>query len=112
MQYLPRMAMALFLSAWPLSYATAQHLRCNPCDHGYGQVQIGASKQYVFQLTNTGTRTLHILSNRKDYWNDHPHQRRPESQVDFECLGDRRRGYPRSLACKSEFRRRRGGIPC
>jgi hypothetical protein len=66
MQYLPRMAMALFLSAWPLSYATAQHLRCNPCDHGYGQVQIGASKQYVFQLTNTGTRTLHILSKRKD----------------------------------------------
>jgi hypothetical protein len=57
--------MALFLSAWPLSYAAAQHLRCNPCDHGYGRVQIGDSKQYVFQLTNTGNRTLHILSRRK-----------------------------------------------
>ena len=58
--------MALFLSAWPLSYAAAQHLQCNPCDHGYGRVQIGDSKQYVFQLTNTGKRTLHILSKRKN----------------------------------------------
>jgi hypothetical protein len=66
MQFLPRMAMALFLSAWPLSYAAAQHLECNPCNHGYSRVQIGASKQYVFQLTNTGKRTLHILSKRKN----------------------------------------------
>src|SRR5216684_6128225 len=62
MQYLPRIGMALVLSAWPLSYAAAQHLQCNPCSHGYWRVQIGASKQYVFQLTNTGSRTLHILS--------------------------------------------------
>jgi hypothetical protein len=58
--------MALFLSGWPLSYAAAQHLRCNPCDHGYGRVQIGDSKQYIFQLTNTGNRTLRILSKRKN----------------------------------------------
>jgi hypothetical protein len=66
MQFLLRVAMALLLSAWPLSYAAAQHLECNPCSHGYGRVQVGASKQYVFQLTNTGKRTLHILSKRKN----------------------------------------------
>src|SRR5882724_1960845 len=66
MQFLPRIAMALFLSVWPLSHAAAQQLRCNPCDHGYGRVQIGDSKQYIFRLTNTGNRTLHILSKRKN----------------------------------------------
>ena len=66
MKFLPRMALALFLSTWPLSYAAAQQLQCKPCSNDYGQVQTGTSKQYVFQLTNTGRRTLHILSKWKN----------------------------------------------
>jgi hypothetical protein len=45
MKFLPRMAIVLFLSAWPLSYAAAQQLQCNPCSHDYAQVQTGTSKQ-------------------------------------------------------------------
>jgi len=56
------MALALWPLVLPLAGASAQQLQCNPCSHGYGQVQIGTSKQYSFQLTNTGSRTLHILS--------------------------------------------------
>ena len=62
MQFFPRMALALVALVLPLAGASAQQLQCNPCSHGYWRVQIGASKQYVFQLTNTGSRTLHILS--------------------------------------------------
>ena len=65
MKSLPRMALALLLSAWPISYAAAQQLQCNPCSYDYGQVQIGTSKQYVFQLTNTGNQALTISSKRK-----------------------------------------------
>lgn len=62
MPHFPRLAIALLTLVLPLASASAQQLQCNPCSHGYGRVQIGASKQYVFQLTNTGKRTLHILS--------------------------------------------------
>jgi hypothetical protein len=62
MKFLPRMALALLVLVLPLARASAQQLQCNPCSHGYWRVQIGASKQYAFQLTNTGSRTLHILS--------------------------------------------------
>lgn len=58
------MAIILVLSLWPLSFAAAQ-LQCNPCSHGYGQVQVGATKQYSFTLSNGGTATLHILSKTK-----------------------------------------------
>jgi hypothetical protein len=70
MKFLPRMAMVLFLSAWPLSYAAAQQLQCNPCSHDYAQVQIGTATQYIFQLTNIGRRTLTIRykwKNGKDF---------------------------------------------
>lgn len=66
MKSLPRMALALLLSAWPISFAAAQQLQCNPCSYDYGQVQIGTSKQYVFQLTNTGNQALTIGSKRKN----------------------------------------------
>ncbi|PYX31745.1 MAG: hypothetical protein DMG80_09690 [Acidobacteria bacterium] len=62
---LPRMALALLVSAWPLSLAMAQKLQCNPATYDYGQVQLGTSKQNSFQLTNTGTRSLTISSRRK-----------------------------------------------
>ncbi len=65
MHFFLRIAVALFLSAWPCSYAAAQHLQCNPCKHGYGSVEIGASERFVFKLTNTGKRTLHIRSKSK-----------------------------------------------
>src|SRR5882724_426876 len=62
MKFLPRMALTLLVLVLPLARASAQQLQCNPCSHGYGRVQIGVSKQYIIQLTNTGSRTLHILS--------------------------------------------------
>src|SRR6266850_601759 len=65
MQFFPRMAIALVALVLPLAGASAQQLQCNPCSHGYGRVQIGVSKQYTIQLTNTGSRTLHILSKSK-----------------------------------------------
>src|SRR5664279_2869123 len=65
MQLFPRIAVVLFLSTWPLSYASAQHLQCNPCKHGYGSVEIGTSERFVFKLRNTGKRTLHIRTKSK-----------------------------------------------
>ena len=65
MQFFPRMAIALVALVLPLAGASAQQLQCNPCSHGYGRVQIGSSKQYNIKLTNTGSRTLHILSKSK-----------------------------------------------
>jgi len=65
MHFLFRLALVLFLSAWPLSYAAAQRLQCKTCNHGYGVVEIGTSERFVFKLTNTGTKTLHIRSKSK-----------------------------------------------
>jgi hypothetical protein len=62
MQAFPRIALALSVFALLVGHAAAQKLQCNPCSHGFGRVQVGASKQYVIQLTNTGTRALHILA--------------------------------------------------
>jgi hypothetical protein len=53
------------VSAWPLSYAAAQRLQSNPSSYDYGQVQVGSSKQFSFQLTNTGSRSLTISSRQK-----------------------------------------------
>ena len=64
MTVLPRMALVLL--ALPLAYASAQQLQCNPCSKDYGRVQRGTSKQFTFQLTNTGRRTLHILRKWKN----------------------------------------------
>jgi hypothetical protein len=40
----------------------AQDLHCEPCWHSFGQVQIGSSSSYSFQLSNTGNKTLRITS--------------------------------------------------
>jgi len=45
---------------------TRLKLQCSPRSHGYGQVQVGTTEQYIFQLSNTGNRTLTISSKRKD----------------------------------------------
>jgi hypothetical protein len=47
------------LSAW------AQQLQCHPCDHGFGKVQIGNSSSYSIKLTNTGNKTVDVLSKSK-----------------------------------------------
>ena len=62
MTFLPRIAIVLL--ALPLAHASK--LQCKPCSHDYGQVQTGTSKQFIFQLTNTGTRTIHILHKWKN----------------------------------------------
>lgn len=40
----------------------AQQMRCNPCSHPFGKVQIGTSSSYTFQISNTGDKTLKISS--------------------------------------------------
>jgi hypothetical protein len=64
MTVLPRIALALLVL--PLANASAQQLQCTPCIKNYGPAQIGTSKRFVFQLTNTGRRTLHILHKWKN----------------------------------------------
>jgi len=51
-----------FLTLLP---AASQQLQCNPCNHGYGQVQVGTIKQFSFKLTNSGRTTVHLLSKSK-----------------------------------------------
>jgi len=60
MNFLPRMALVLFLSTWPFSFAWTQQLDCQPCNDHYGRVQIGTSKQRYIQLKNDGTRSVRI----------------------------------------------------
>src|ERR1019366_4632300 len=43
----------------------AQQLQCNPCSHDFGRVQIGKSSSYSFKLTNTGNKTVDVLSKSK-----------------------------------------------
>ncbi len=51
----------MLLSLAPAT-AWAQQIRCNPCRHPFGEVQIGRSLSFSFQLTNTGNKTLRISS--------------------------------------------------
>ena len=66
MHFFPRLTVALLLLVPLFGKAGAQQLQCNPCSHGYGRVPIGTTKQYLFQLTNTGSKTLHILSKSRN----------------------------------------------
>ena len=65
MTFLPRMALVLCVSAWPFCHAAAQTIQCTPCTTNYGQVTIGTSKQFTFQLSNTGSKALTISSRRR-----------------------------------------------
>jgi len=42
--------------------AQGQQIHCYPCRNGFGQVQIGSSVSFNFQLTNVGTNILRISS--------------------------------------------------
>jgi hypothetical protein len=62
---LPLTAVALlFFSLEPAS-TRAQQLTCNPCSHHFGRVGVGSSKSFSIKLTNTGTKSLSILSRSK-----------------------------------------------
>jgi HYDIN/CFA65/VesB-like, Ig-like domain/Cep192 domain 4 len=65
MKSLPRMALTLLVSACALSIAAAQKLQSTPSSNDYGSVQIGTSKQFTFQLSNTGSKSLTIRSKNK-----------------------------------------------
>jgi len=65
MHFFPRLIVAPLLLLYPVCSASAQQLNCNPCSHAYGRVLVGTAKTYAFQLTNTGTKALHILSKSK-----------------------------------------------
>ena len=62
MRFLPRFAIALFLCALATPSLWAQRLQCNPCSHGFGVVQVGQSRSYSVQLTNSGGKSLSITS--------------------------------------------------
>ena len=49
----------------------AQELQCNPCSHAFGKVEVGSSRSFSIQLTNTGTKYLSILTKSKqgsEFW--------------------------------------------
>ncbi len=57
----------LIVLAWLLCWlapapASAQQLRCTPCGHSFGNVQVGNSSSYSVELLNTGDKALRIIS--------------------------------------------------
>ena len=57
--------LAGLLCCLALAPAWARELSCQPCWHGFGDVQIGTSSSYSFRLSNTGSRTLQLTSKSK-----------------------------------------------
>ena len=62
MRSFPKAAIVLVFCSLVSATGWAQHLHCNPCRHGFGQVQVGKSESYSFVLTNTGTKNLTVSS--------------------------------------------------
>jgi Protein of unknown function (DUF1573)/Abnormal spindle-like microcephaly-assoc'd, ASPM-SPD-2-Hydin len=62
MRFFPLIVVAGLLCCLTPQSVWAQHLRCSPCNYGFGKVQIGTSLSFSFELTNTGTKTLSISS--------------------------------------------------
>jgi len=58
----PGYLVALALLTGLASASTWTQLQCNPCTHGFGQVQVGTSATFSIRLTNTGQKMLSILS--------------------------------------------------
>src|SRR6266853_5579741 len=54
-------ALAL-LTCYGSASTSKQQLQCNPCTHGFGQVQVGTSATFSIRLTNTSQKTLSIRS--------------------------------------------------
>lgn len=62
MRSFPVVAVALVLLSLAPVAAQGQQIHCYPCRNGFGQVQIGSSVSFNFQLTNVGTKILRISS--------------------------------------------------
>jgi Abnormal spindle-like microcephaly-assoc'd, ASPM-SPD-2-Hydin len=62
MRCFPRVLVVCLLCWLAPASARAQLLQCKPCRHGFDKVQIGDSKSYFIQLTNTGDGVLQITS--------------------------------------------------
>jgi Protein of unknown function (DUF1573) len=66
MRYFPRLLHSIMvaglLCGLPTAIAWAQEIHCSPCSNGFGQVNIGASSTYTFELSNVGNRTLNITA--------------------------------------------------
>jgi hypothetical protein len=58
----PPFVIALLFCCLITAPVWGQQLQCEPCQHGFGKVQIGDSSSFSFQLSNTGTNTLVIDS--------------------------------------------------
>lgn len=65
MRFFPLIALALSLSSLTPGRAGAQHLQCTPCGHRFGKVEVGSSSSFSIQLTNTGQKSLRILTKSK-----------------------------------------------
>lgn len=62
MRFFPPFAIAALVCVLAVAPASAQQLQCDPCQHGFGKVQVGNSRSYSVQLTNTGHTALQISS--------------------------------------------------
>jgi hypothetical protein len=64
-----RMRISAIFFAFPLFVilptSWSQQLSCNPCSHGFGKVKVGTSVPFSIQLSNTGSKSLSILSKLK-----------------------------------------------
>jgi hypothetical protein len=65
MRAFPLTAAAILLFSLAPASIRAQQLQCNPCDHHFGRVEVGSTKSFSIKLTNTGTKSLSILSKSK-----------------------------------------------
>jgi Abnormal spindle-like microcephaly-assoc'd, ASPM-SPD-2-Hydin/Protein of unknown function (DUF1573) len=61
MDFSPRFLILFFLFSLP-GLGWAQHLECSPCAHHFGEVAVGNSASFTFQLENSGTKALTIHS--------------------------------------------------
>jgi len=58
----PLIVIAWLLCGLAPASAWAQELQCNPCSHAFGKVQVGSSSSFSIRLSNTGYKTLRIIS--------------------------------------------------
>jgi hypothetical protein len=65
MRFFPPAAVAGLLFCLAPACVSAQKLHCNPCSHSFGKVQIGRSSSYSILLSNTGNKTLRIMSKKE-----------------------------------------------
>lgn len=63
MRYFPLVALLFLLLLHPDSWS--QQLSCKPCGYAFGKVKVGTSVRFSFRLSNTGNKSLRILSKSK-----------------------------------------------